>query len=270
MALVGIVGGGVGGIATAVQLKRYGIDSLIFEREAIGGLIRNAYSVENTMFFPDGIKGVRVAEILKEYVKKYELKILYEEVVRVLKKGDLFRVITGKGGYAFKYIVIGSGTKPKGLDLNTPRLFYHVIDVPEGSFERVLIIGGGDVAFDYALTMSERANEVIILTRSEPKALPLLREYVKERKNVSVIRGQVLDVQGQLAKTTAGNFKFDIILVAIGREPNLDFAREILNEENVFLIGDAKNGIYRQVALSIADGIKTAMEIWRRERHGDT
>lgn len=118
--------------------------------------------------------------------------------------------------------------------------------------------------------MSERANEVIILTRSEPKALPLLREYVKERKNVSVVRGQVLDVQGQLAKTTAGNFKFDIILVAIGREPNLDFAREILNEENVFLIGDAKNGIYRQVALSIADGIKTAMEIWRRERHGDT
>jgi thioredoxin reductase len=270
VALVGIVGGGIGGIATAVQLKRYGIDALIFEREAIGGLIRNAYSVENTMFFPDGIKGVKVVEILQEYVKKYELKILYEEVVRILKKGNLFRVITNKGEYTFKYVVIASGTKPKRLNLNTSRLFYHVIDVPEGNFERVLIIGGGDVAFDYALTMSERAKEVIILTRSEPKALPLLREYIKERKNVSVVKGQVLDVGERLAKTTAGNFEFDVILVAIGREPNLDFAREVLNEENVFLVGDVKNGIYRQTALSIADGIKTAMEIWRRERYGDT
>ncbi|AIF69165.1 hypothetical protein PAP_03730 [Palaeococcus pacificus DY20341] len=273
MALVGIVGAGIGGIATAVQLKRYGIESVIFERNKIGGLIRNAYSVENTMFFPNGIKGEKVVEILEEYVKKYDLKILREEVRDISKSGEEFKVTTDKGQYSFKYVVVASGTRPKRLSINASRLFYHVVDVPQGRFERVLIIGGGDVAFDYALTMSKRTREVIILMRSEPKALPLLQEYVKEKSNITLLRGQVWEVEeGEklLAKTTAGDFEVDVILAAIGREPNLEFAKAVLNERNLFLVGDVKNGIYRQTALSIADGIKTAMIIWRRERYGDT
>ncbi|ASA77527.1 NAD(P)/FAD-dependent oxidoreductase [Thermococcus sp. 5-4] len=273
MALVGIIGAGIGGIATAVQLKRYGIESVIFECDRIGGLIRNAYSVENTMFFPDGIKGERVVEILEEYVKKYDLKIVYEEVKAVRKTGEPFEVETDNGTYGFKYLVVATGTRPRKLPFKG--IIYHVAEVPRRHYERVLIIGGGDVAFDYALTMSEVSDEVIILMRSEPKALPYLQELVKRRSNIRTLMGQVREIKpingrGKLlAETSAGDFEVDLVLGAIGRVPNIELV-EGIEDDNLFLVGDVKNGIYRQTALAIADGIKTAMTIWRRERYGDT
>lgn len=273
MALVGVIGAGIGGIATAVQLARYGIESVIFERDRIGGLVRNAYSVENTMFFPDGIKGERVVEILEEYVRRYNLKIVYEEVRRVRKAGEPFEVETDNGTYRFKYLVVATGTRPRKLPFDG--IIYHVAEVPRRHYGRVLIIGGGDVAFDYALTMGEISDEVIILMRSEPKALPYLQELVKRRSNIRTLMGQVWEIKpinGRrkiLAKTSAGDFEADLVLGAIGRVPNIELV-EGIEDDNLFLVGDVKNGIYRQTALAIADGIKTAMTIWRRERYGDT
>lgn len=273
MALVGIVGAGIGGIATAVQLARYGIESVVFEKERIGGLIRNAYSVENTMLFPDGIKGEKVVEILEEYVKKYGLRVIYEEVRKIRKLNGAFEVETPKGTYRFKYLVVATGTRPKRLPFEG--VVYHVAEIPRRHYERVLIIGGGDVAFDYALTMSEMASEVIILMRSEPKALPYLQELVKRRSNVKILMGQVWEIRRKngeeklLAATSTGNFEVSLVLGAIGRAPNIELV-EGLKDGNLFLVGDVKNGIYRQTALAIADGIRTAMTIWRRERYGDT
>ncbi len=273
MALVGIIGAGIGGIATAVQLARYGIESVIFERDRIGGLIRNAYSVENTMFFPDGIKGEKVVEILEEYVRKYSLRIVYEEVRAVKKNRGLFEVETDKGAYHFKYLVVATGTRPRRLPFEG--VIHHVAEVPRRHYEKVLIIGGGDVAFDYALTMSEMASEVIILIRSEPKALPYLQELVKKRSNIRILMGQLREIkpingkQKLLAKTSVGEFEVDLVLGAIGRVPNIELVQGI-EDDNLFLVGDVKNGIYRQTALAIADGIRTAMTIWRRERYGDT
>ncbi|NJE10349.1 NAD(P)/FAD-dependent oxidoreductase [Thermococcus sp. MAR1] len=273
MALVGIIGAGIGGIATAVQLARYGIESVIFERDRIGGLIRNAYSVENTMFFPDGIKGEKVVKILEEYVRKYDLKILYQEVKAVRKTGEMFEVETEGGTYRFKYLVVATGTRPKKLPFEG--IAYHVSEVPRRHYGRVLIIGGGDVAFDYALTVSETSDEVIILMRSKPKALPYLQGLVKKRSNIRTLMGQVREVRpingkGKLlARTSAGDFEVELVLGAIGRVPNIELVQNI-EDDNLFLVGDVKNGIYRQTALAIADGIKTAMTIWRRERYGDT
>ena len=42
-----IIGAGPAGIACATQLKRYNIDSIIIEKEEIGGLIKNANWIEN-------------------------------------------------------------------------------------------------------------------------------------------------------------------------------------------------------------------------------
>ena len=273
MALVGIIGAGIGGIATAVQLARYGIESVIFEKDRIGGLIRNAYSVENTMFFPDGINGEKVVEILEEYVRKYRLRIVYEEVRAVKKNGGLFEVETARGTYRFKYLVVATGTRPRKLPFDG--IIYHGAEVPRRHYKRVLIIGGGDVAFDYALTMSEVSDEVIVLMRSEPKALPYLQELVKKRPNVRTLMGQIREIrpinvkQKLLARTSAGDFEVELVLGAIGRVPNVELVSGI-EDDNLFLVGDVKNGIYRQTALAIADGIKTAMVIWRRERYGDT
>jgi thioredoxin reductase len=47
-----IIGAGPAGLSTAIQLKRYGIEPILLEKEEIGGLLRNANLVENYPGFP--------------------------------------------------------------------------------------------------------------------------------------------------------------------------------------------------------------------------
>ncbi len=47
-----IIGGGPAGCACAIQLKRYGFDPLIIEKDSIGGLIKNAWRMDNYIGLP--------------------------------------------------------------------------------------------------------------------------------------------------------------------------------------------------------------------------
>ncbi len=261
-ALVGIIGAGPAGIAAGVQLKRFDIDPVVFERDRIGGLVRNAYRIENSMFFPNGISGGEFVEILKEYADRYSLSIRQEEVKSV-KKEENFRVLTDKKEYAFRYLIVATGTRPRPLPY--PGIEYHVTD-QNGKYGKVLIVGGGDIAFDYALTMSELSDEVIILYRSRVRALPALRRLV-EGRGIRVIKGEILNVSGDEVRTTAGEFEVDRIIAAIGRVPNTEIV-EGITDAQMFIIGYAKNAPYRQTTMAIGDGIKAAMDIWRCENEG--
>ena len=54
---VAIIGGGPAGVAASIFLKRAGFDIVMFEKNEVGGLLLNAYLVENYPGFPRGIKG---------------------------------------------------------------------------------------------------------------------------------------------------------------------------------------------------------------------
>ncbi len=131
-----------------------------------------------------------------------------------------------------------------------------------------MIIGGGDIAFDYALSASEKCNDVTLIYRSTIKALPVLVDEVMA-KGIKIVQGEVEKIENGVAYTSAGIFEFDEVLAGIGRIPNVEIV-EGISDARIFVIGDAKNGIYRQSSLAIADGIRTAMKIWRVMKYGDT
>jgi thioredoxin reductase len=63
----------------------------------------------------------------------------------------------------------------------------------------------------------------------------------------------------------------DYLLIAIGREPQLDFVSASLLEHAPALqqqgvlhfIGDVKNDIFRQTAIAVGDGMLAAMQIYQ-------
>ncbi|MFC2079530.1 hypothetical protein ACFLSZ_06090, partial [Candidatus Bipolaricaulota bacterium] len=68
---------------------------------------------------------------------------------------------------------------------------------------------------------------------------------------------------------------FDILVIAIGRVPELSYVEpdllkrreELEASGRLHVIGDVRNGIYRQTAIAVGDGLRAAMGI-NSERGG--
>jgi thioredoxin reductase len=259
-----IIGAGPAGIACAVMLKHLGINPLLIEKHKIGGLLRNGWLVKNYLGLNE-LSGKDIVKKMAGHLKDFKIKPVYEEAVQI-SAGKYFTVKTNKKVYKSKFLVLASGTKAKKLKLNFPqnKIFYEIADFVPQENKITAVIGAGDAAFDYALSLSEK-NKVIILNRgTKIKANGFLREKVRGNKNISYVRNCKIDK----ILSAKGRKICDYAAIAIGRESSYpEISKTALKHKNLFLIGDIKNGRYRQASISAADGIKTAMEIAKFSRY---
>ena len=188
-----IIGAGPAGMATAIQLKRHGIEPVILEKGETGGLLKNANLVENYPGFPDGISGPSLIELFERQLAKAGATVSSERVLELEHTGDVFFVKTNRRKLISSIAVIATGTKPKrvteiriakGIE---DRIFYEVYPMRGIKNQKIAIIGAGDAAFDYALGLSKE-NEVVILNRGgQDKCIPLLRERCMRGSHIGLI-----------------------------------------------------------------------------------
>jgi len=282
---VAIIGAGPAGLAAAIQLKRYGIDLLLFEAEAVGGLLRNANLVENYPGFPGGIPGMQLVSLFAEQLQQQGVTVTCARVTGVSEAGGLFRIEAGDQVYQAQVLVIATGSQALAFqDFAIPeaaagRVMYEILPVMGLVGKRFAIVGAGDLAFDYALNLG-RGNDVLILNRSdERRCLPLLHERAANNPRISYsentsIEGVAAAAGGGLTlacRNTEGGLSIgcDYLIGAIGRKPQLDLlseeflrqAAEWQEQGRLYLIGDAKNQHYRQASIAIGDGVMAAMKI---------
>ena len=289
--MVTIIGGGPAGIAAAIQLKRYNIDVILFEGVRLGGLLNNANMVENYPGFPEGIPGEELVNRLKSHLEIHKVNVKHEWVKQLAfeQKGKRkkFRLTTCSSTHYTDVVVAAGGTKPKKSPLFESlkpafreNVFYEVYPVKHMKGKRIVIIGAGDAAFDYALHLSVH-NEVVILNRkSLIKALPLLVNRTEKHDRIQYFdNSRTLDIEGGKKKKllityakgkSENKLETDYILCAIGREPQMDFIaqditnikEELINQGRIYFAGDIKNGNYRQAAIAAGNGVETAMRIY--------
>lgn len=281
-----IVGAGPAGISCALQLNRYGIKPLIFEKDDVGGLLRNANLIENYPGVSSKISGLELANLFKEQLSAYSCRFLFEKVTEVNFDGRLFHVNTAKAFYISKMLVLAAGTlpvHPKGLELSEEvkeKIYYEILPVIKCENKNIVIVGAGDLAFDYALNLGKK-NNIIIMNRSNRiKCIPVLQEKVKFLNNFQYFenadicdiskKDDNLVIEYNKDKVT-GTLCADYLIFAIGRIPNrllvTDELRNSLDtsegSNKFFEIGDSANGIYRQASIAAGDGVKTAMKIFQ-------
>jgi len=283
-----IVGAGPAGIASATYLKRAGLDPLLFEFAEPGGLLRNANLVENYPGFSEGISGEELAARFTRHLERLDVDTRRERVKRLSALEGGFRAETDAGAYSAKVVIVATGTVPippaiRGAqELRGERVFSEVISVPSAKEEgaSAIVVGGGDAAFDYALTLHERGYKVMILTRSSTHCLPLLLERTRKIGivlKVGVTVESVKKAHAGLSLTCKYQGKkisltTDILLAAFGRSPNLDFLepahlRLVEDSRNppatslrgLFVAGDVIRGDNRQAGIAVGDGILAAM-----------
>lgn len=286
-----VLGGGPAGIAAAIQLKRSGVNPLILEKNKIGGLVHNAYCIENYPGFPYGISGKQLAGLFKKQLEGHAISTNIQAVVSVEKCQNIFLLKTKNRTIRSYSLIISTGTVPKQLDVSGERmlagkrLFYEIEALPKlTKKDTVIVIGSGDIAFDFAVQLASRRIKTTIFFRNDaPRCIRSLFERVMKNPHITIYQnasvtelrheGSKVKIRVQINNKIVF-FASDYLLVAIGRTPQLECLpvawQELLEKdhcalENIGLCvaGDARSRNFRHVGIAVGDGLRAAMVITR-------
>ncbi len=183
-----IIGAGPAGIATAVESYLLGLHNIILleKDQNHNAMIRKYYKdkkrvdkdwkgqqveLDGNMFFMDGTKESTI-DYFDEILANHSVTLeTHTEVQKIVKKDDHFEVFIAGGSIKAYYVVVTIGRmgKPNKPDYKIPpsirkKVNHTLYDCNED--EKVLVVGGGDSAVEYAVGLSER-NTVSICYRRE-------------------------------------------------------------------------------------------------------
>lgn len=262
-----IIGMGPAGITSALYLKRANLNCLVIEKNAPGGLLNKTSTVEN---YPGIIQitGPDLAYKFYEQLNAQQIPQKFEEVKEIIDNNDYKKVVTNKGEYTAKKIIIAIGREPKKLkNTNEERLegkgisFCSLCDGTLYKNEEVSIIGGGNSALEEALYLSDICKKVTIINKSNSlKGDSILIDKVNDKENIEVINNsEVKEFHGKNDKLEYVTLKTDkedkdlyvkACFIFIGYEPATKFLKnlDILDEKGYINVDETRRtkikGIY--------------------------
>ncbi len=243
-----VVGSGISGMSAAIYLKRANLDILIFESYIPGGQINNTSNVENYPGFTK-VDGPTLVMNIHDQINAMNIPLKYEKVINVTKEVN-FIVETNKEKYIAKNVVIATGRTPNRLGIEDEFIGKGVsyCALCDGALYKdleVVVVGGGNSAFEESLYLSKICKKVTILNRSENlRATKILQEEVFSKQNIEIIYNCTIDsINSDNEKIVSVNTNKGIIncsgiFIYIGLTPNLDYLNIDVNKENNYIIVD--------------------------------
>lgn len=293
-----VIGGSAAGTAAGIYLARRKMKFRLVAFD-FGGEVATSGEIANYPGFKmtDGIELTeKFLEHLRSYGVEPELEV---KVSAVKKISEGHFVIEGeKNGAPMKYearaVIAATGSHPRELDAPGAKEFRGkglsyctICDGPLFKDKVVATIGGGDSANESGIMMNEIAKKVYVITKNpDMKGDPSLIARLKASKNVVIVPNAVTtrilgdkfvsgveyeDAVTKERKTIASEGVF----VHIGMIPNSGFlpqeaAKNAYGEivvdkggatsvSGIFAAGDITDTPYKQVGISVGQGIAAAL-----------
>ena len=92
-----IIGAGPAALSAALYTSREDIDTLLFEKGAIGGLAAVTDWVDNYPGYAKGIAGLELSEAMRLQAERFGAKIEIGEVMKIEKEAGLNKLSTTSG-----------------------------------------------------------------------------------------------------------------------------------------------------------------------------
>ena len=282
-----IVGAGPAGCAAAVYLKRYGFNVKVIEKSIVGGNVVFTNKVDNYLGIFDET-GLNLAIKFKEHLKFLDIEIINDQVLSI-EKNDNFILKLKNSTLESKYLILASGRTFKRLGLENEEKyvgrgisFCAICDGPMTKNKNIVVVGGGNSAFEETLHLAKYAKEITILVRDEIRADKYLVDKVKSLDNVTIsLKEEILEYKGDVYLTSIVTNKreinVDAVFLYVGLVPQIDYLKDLnLNIKNNYIIVDKnyKTNIDRcyavgdvidkrmyQIATSVAEGVEAAFSI---------
>ena len=294
-----IVGGGPAGLTAGIYLIRAGIDTVLLEKMVPGGTPMNTEHIENYPGFPEGISGRDLMNRFTEHAIQCGLLIKeFSDVEEVSVENGKFITGTTEETYMSDGIVIATGTEPAKMGIPGENEFLgrgiSYCATCDGSFFRnldVAVIGGGDAAIEEGLSLANIAGKVYVIHRRDTlRAQKIVRdrafknskiEFLWNKKPIEIKgKDQVEYIVIEDVKTGGrSEVKVDGVFVYVGAKPNSAFLRDLVDRddagfvltdealsaktEGLFVAGDVRKKMLRQVSTAVGDGALAAVNLER-------
>ena len=253
-----IIGGGPGGIGTAVEAKVLGLKSILMieKGDNHSQTIRKFYKdnkrvdknykgqeieLAGTIDFRDGTKESTL-NYFDSLLDSGEIDTAFNsEVESIIKEGNEFHIVTSKAGYRAKNVIVAIGTmgKPNKPDYNLPislkeRINFNLDKCSQG--EKLLIVGGGNSAIEYAIELSKTNNVTLNYRRDSFNRLneinlQMIHEFNGQEKLRLRLGMDIVSVENEngLVKINFSDGYYTIyerVVYAIGGTTPVDFLKK--------------------------------------------
>lgn len=296
-----IIGGGPAGVSAGVYASRKQLKTLFVTKD-FGGQSTVSPDIQNWIGTPS-ISGTDLAKSMEDHLRTYAgdfVEIRENELVANVEKTEeghfLVQLESGDTAEA-KAVLVGSGSKRRRLPAAGADEYEHkgltycaTCDGPMFAGQDVVVVGGGNAAFETAAQLLAYTKSVTLLQRSDSfKADPVTVEKVLEHENMTAIKNaQVKEVSGEqfvtgLSYTDEAGTEHKIdttgIFVEIGLIPNTDFLKDTVELDDygrvvidpwtqqtstpgIWAAGDCTNIKYHQNNISAGDAVRALEDIY--------
>jgi thioredoxin reductase (NADPH) len=255
--------------------------------------------VENYPGYPDGVMGPEMMADFKRQAERFGAEFVTDDVTRVDLSERPFRVWVDRDEYRANTVIVATGASARWLGLESEKRFQgrgvSACATCDGAFFKdrpIVVVGGGDTAFEEALFLTRFGSRVTIVhRRDEFRASQIMVNRALANDKIDFLTPYTVDeILGDECVTglrlrhveTGETHELDAsgFFVAIGHDPNtklfvdqleLDDAGYVVVEPGgtatsvpgVFAVGDVKDRTYRQAVTAAGSGCMGALDAER-------
>jgi thioredoxin reductase (NADPH) len=293
-----VVGAGPAALSAALYTSREDIETLLFEKGAIGGLAAVTDWVDNYPGFAKGVAGLELADAMRAQAERFGAKIELGEVLSLKKAGNLIKLDTTSGEVSAKAVLVATGSEYRKIGVPGEMDYYargvHYCATCDGAFyrdKRLVVVGGGNSAVQEGMFLTRFASHIDMLVRSNLKASEVLIKELDNHKDkitvhLGVTTNEIIGENNHVTKvigteaSTGKKIEFptDGVFVFVGLDPNTKFldgsgielderrliksdTRLMTNIPGVFVAGDVRSGATLQIASATGEGATAALMI---------
>lgn len=301
-----ILGAGPAGYSAAVYAARANLKPTLITGSEPGGQLMTTIDVENWPGDPEGLIGPALMDRMMKHAERFETEIIYDHIEKSDFSSRPYKLFAGNKIYTADAIIISTGSTAKYLGLESEEIYkgkgVSACATCDGFFYKdqdVVVVGGGNVAVEEAIYLSNIAKKVTLIhRRDELRAEKMLQDKLFEKTkgngNIDILWNHTLkEVLGDESGVNSillndlNNDGEDVslpvqgVFIAIGHNPNteifdnqiqLDHSNYIVLDksnnrfstqtsvEGIFAAGDVADPIYRQAVTSAGSGCMAALD----------
>ena len=292
-----IIGGGVAGLSTALWCDELGLSALLLEEQAeFGGQLLWVHNEIKNYPGREAKNGRELRDFFLEQIERrpFERRFAARAAEIDLEKKEVR--LADRTVVSARAVVIATGIRRRKLNVDGEHEFKGRGILESGKKDsematgkKVLVIGGGDAAFENALILAEKASEVTLVHRRRDfRARAEFVEQVKAHPKISILTETIVEEMAgrtnlesvRLTRATGETLvlQTDAVLIRVGVEPNTEIFRGQLkldrqgyididrncatSVEGVYAVGDAANPLAPTVSSAAGMGATAAKAIF--------